>query len=147
MARSSKLIAELVVRLRSVMDFAPIEAAETYTIGQLSTHLRVSLRTLRFYEQSGLLAPSREGLRRLYSHDDLERLEVMVTLREFEVSLTAIKSLMAMVDGDGRVGEREVMDRLEGILADLAEDNRVRIGELERINARITDARTRLSDG
>jgi DNA-binding transcriptional MerR regulator len=127
------------------MDFEPIEAAETYTIGQLSAHLRVSLRTLRFYEQSGLLAPSREGLRRLYSHDDLERLEVMVTLRELEVSLTAIKSLMAIVDGDGRAGEHEVMERLEGILADLAEDNRARIVELERINARITDARTNLS--
>ena len=147
MARSSKLIAELVRRLRSVMDFEPIETAETYTIGQLSTHLRVSLRTLRFYEQSGLLAPSREGLRRLYSQDDLERLEVMVTLRELEVSLTAIKSLMVMIDGDGRAGEREVMDRLEGILADLAEDNRGRIAELERINARITAARTDLSNG
>ena len=147
MARSSKLIAELVRRLRSVMDFEPIETAETYTIGQLSTHLRVSLRTLRFYEQSGLLAPSREGLRRLYSHDDLERLEVMVTLRELEVSLTAIKSLMTLVDGDGRAGEREVMDRLKGVLADLAEDNRARIAELERINARITEARTGLSDG
>jgi DNA-binding transcriptional MerR regulator len=128
------------------MDFEPIETAETYTIGQLSTHLRVSLRTLRFYEQSGLLAPSREGLRRLYSHDDLERLEVMVTLRELEVSLTAIKSLMALVDGDGRAGEREVMDRLEGVLSDLTEDNRARIGELERINARISEARTSLSD-
>lgn len=144
MAKSSRITAELVGRLASIMSFEPLEDGDTYTIGQLSTHLRVSLRTLRFYEQSGLLSPSREGLRRRYSHDDRERLEVIVTLRELEVSLTAIKSMMAMIDGDGRISEREVMARAEAILADVAGDNVGRIAELEGINARIGEARRNL---
>jgi DNA-binding transcriptional MerR regulator len=147
MAKSSKLIAELVGRLRPIMDFQPVEVSETYTIGQLSAHLGVSLRTLRFYEQSGLLAPSREGLRRLYSHDDLERLEVIVILRELEVSLTAIKVLMATIDADGRTSERDVYVQTETLLAELSADNRTRIDELERINARIAEARSSLVAG
>ena len=145
MAKSSKLIADLVGRLNPIMKFESIVASDTYTIGQLSAHLGVSLRTLRFYEQSGLLAPSREGLRRLYSHDDLERLEIIVTLRELEVSLTAIKSLMTAIDGDGRTNEREVMARAAALLGELAGDNRARVDELLRINERIEEARRSLA--
>jgi DNA-binding transcriptional MerR regulator len=144
MARSSKLIAKVAARLEPIMNFEPIEERSSYTIGQLSSHLRVSLRTLRFYEQTGLLAPDREGLRRLYSRDDLERLDVIVMLRELEVSLTAIKTLMAAIDGDGRTSEREVMAQVEIILTGLASENLDRIAELQRINARIDDARRNL---
>jgi DNA-binding transcriptional MerR regulator len=145
MAKTKKLITEVIDRLKPIMNFEPIDERPTHTIGQLSTHLRVSLRTLRFYEQTGLLAPGREGLRRLYSREDLERLEVIVTLRELEVSLTAIKSLMAMIDGDERGSEEAAMARVESILADLARDNRARIAELEAINARIEQARRNLA--
>lgn len=145
MAKSNRITAGLVDKLEAVMDFDPIEEGDTYTIGQLSAHLRVSLRTLRFYEQSGLLSPTREGLRRRYSRDDRERLEIIVTLRGLEVSLTAIKALMAMIDGDGRVSEREVMARAEEILGDLTADNTGRIAELETINTRISEVRRRLA--
>ncbi len=145
MVKSSKLIIELIGRLRPVMNFGSIDSADTYTIGQLSAHLGVSLRTLRFYEQSGLLAPNREGLRRLYSRDDLDRLQIIVTLRELEVSLTAIKSLMAAIDSEGRTSEREVMVRTDSVLADLAGDNLARIDELKRINDRIARARDNLA--
>jgi len=145
MPKTTKLITVVVDRLKPIMDFDPIDRTATYTIGQLSTHLRVSLRTLRFYEQSGLLAPHREGLRRLYSQDDLDRLEAIVTLRELEVSLTAIKALMAAIDGDGRGGDAEVLARIDAILSELEADNRTRITELERINLRIEAARHALS--
>ncbi len=140
MAKSSVLIGKVAARLEPVMNFETIDGQQSYTIGQLSSHLRVSLRTLRFYEQAGLLSPDRDGLRRLYSQDDRVRLEVIVTLREFEVSLTAIKSLMSATDGDGRSSERDVMMQVESILAGLEAENLARIEELRRINAQIEDA-------
>ena len=146
MVQTKKLIVDVVERLQPIMSFEPLEERTSYTIGQLSAHLRVSLRTLRFYEQSGLLAPDRDGLRRLYSPDDLDRLRVIVTLRELEVSLTAIKALISAIDGDGRLSEVAVMERVEAILADLAADNRARIAELERINDRIVEARRNLTE-
>lgn len=145
MVRSKKLIAEVADRLRPVMKFAPIEDRASYSIGRMASHLRVSLRTLRFYEQAGLMAPDRDGLRRLYSRDDLERLEVIVTLRELEVSLTSIRTLMALVDADAGTPEGAVQEQADVILADLAADNRARIAELEAINERIATARTNLS--
>lgn len=145
MVKTKKLITEVIDRLRPIMNFDPLDERPTHTIGQLSTHLHVSLRTLRFYEQTGLLAPGRAGLRRLYSREDLERLEVIVTLRELEVSLTAIKALMAMIDGDENGSDEVAMARIESILSELARDNRARIEELERINARIEQARRNLA--
>lgn len=141
MVHSDMIVAEVMARLKPIMDFEPIEKSDCYTIGQLSSHLKVSLRTLRFYEQAGLLNPDRAGLRRLYSRDDLERLEVIVTLRELEVSLTAIKSLMMPYDeADGEAAPMS-LQQVSAVLSTLADENRARIAELERINARISDAR------
>jgi DNA-binding transcriptional MerR regulator len=139
--KTKNTVSDLAAKLRGLMSFSPIDASGTYTIGELAAHLRVSLRTLRFYEQAGLLQPGRDGLRRLYSPSDLERLEVIVTLRELEVSLTSIKSLMAMVDGGGAgVGER-ITQQVEQIFGELADANRQRIDELEEINRRLVVAR------
>lgn len=145
MVRTKKLISEVAERLGPVMNFPPIEERTSYSIGKMASHLRVSLRTLRFYEQAGLMAPGRDGLRRLYSRDDLERLEVIVTLRELEVSLTSIRALMSLVDADGTTAEGVVAQQADVILADLAADNRARIAELELINERIAMARRNLS--
>ena len=137
--KAKSTVSDLAARLRTLMDFQPIDPSQTYTIGELASHLRVSLRTLRFYEQAGLLQPDREGLRRLYSPQDLERLEVIVALRELEVSLTSIKALLATADGAASSEKADQM--LDGILEDLARANRDRIAELEGINRRIDVAR------
>lgn len=126
------------------MKFDPIEGRDSYTIGQLAAHLHVTLRTLRFYEQAGLLAPGREGLRRLYSLDDLQRLEVIVTLRELEISLPAIKAVMAALDAEGDISIGMVMERVAETLVGLVDDNLARIAELEEINTRIAAARRNL---
>lgn len=140
MGNSSRLITELAELLKPIMGFEPLGDLDSYTIGQLSAHLRVSLRTLRFYEQAGLLMPGRAGLRRLYSSEDLLRLEIIVTLRELEVSLTSIRALLGAMDDDGEESRHEVMGQIETILATMAADNVTRIAELEHINGRIGEA-------
>lgn len=149
MAKANKLLTEVVERLRPIMKFDPIEDRASYSIGAMAAHLRVTLRTLRFYEQAGLLAPSREGLRRLYALEDLQRLEVIVTLRELEISLPSIKAVMTAIDGEGEISAHEVLERVAATLVGLVEDNLARIAELEQINARIAEAqpRPRLSRG
>ncbi len=139
--KAKNSVSDLAEKLRSLMSFAPIDSNASYTIGELASHLRVSLRTLRFYEQAGLLQPSREGLRRLYSPQDLERLEVIVTLRELEVSLTAIKGLLAVVDGGGAAVAERINEQLEQIFGELTGANASRISELEAINRRLEAAR------
>mgnify|MGYP001618729266 CR=1 FL=1 len=141
MSKSGEALARLADSLRPLMNYPDVPNSDTFTIGQLSSHLSVSLRTLRFYEQSGLLHPSRDGARRVYSDDDRLRLEVIVALREFEVSLTGIKALMATVDGGGPNIEDRIVALFDQLLSEVGEANRLRVAELEGINGRIERAR------
>jgi DNA-binding transcriptional MerR regulator len=133
--RNAKLVAAVAERLSKVMSFGRLQEADLYTIGELSDYLQVSLRTLRFYEQAGLLRPQREGLKRLYTREDLDRLQVIVTLREMEASLTAIKTLMTTIADAG--DEERMIAEIRRLLDSLDEGNRERISELERVNHRI----------
>lgn len=145
--KSSGSLSHLATILQPLMAFDPLEPASHYAIGQLSAHLKVSLRTLRFYEQTGLLLPSREGIRRLYSPEDLERLQVIVALRELEVSLMGIKALIATADAGGPGVEEKLTQQLDRLLSELRNANDERIGQLTSINARIAQARQSIGEG
>jgi DNA-binding transcriptional MerR regulator len=131
-------------KLRPVMNFPPLDAGRAMAIGQTAAHLGVTLRTLRFYEQSGLLAPVRDGQRRVYSSDDVERLELIVTLRELELSLAAIRDLFRMIDEPNPDGVAAAEARIGETLETLLSDNVARIAELQAINQRISVARGEL---
>ena len=134
-ARNARLIAVIAERLSRVMDFGDLAEQDLYTIGQLSDHLRVSLRTLRFYEQAGLLRPIRDGVRRLYTKRDIDQLQVIVSLREMEASLGAIAALMTKLkDLDD---EKAMVAAVEGLLMAITSANADRIDELKRLNRRI----------
>lgn len=66
-----------------------------YLIGELCEAFGVTLRTLRFYEDEGLLHPTRAGQRRLYSDDDRDRLSEIVGLRRVGFSISEIGELLA----------------------------------------------------
>jgi len=68
---------------------------KTYTIGDLAREFGVTLRTLRFYEDRGLLSPRREGTARIYDARDRARLSVILKGKQLGFTLTEIR---AMVD-------------------------------------------------
>ena len=65
-------------------------------INEVAAAYNVSLRTLRFYEQIGLLTPVRVGTTRLYSIRDRIRLEVILKGRRLGFSLSEIKKLLPL---------------------------------------------------
>ncbi len=69
-----------------------------YTIGVVSKMYDIHPQTLRLYEREGLLKPSRtEGNTRLYSDEDLERLEFILFLtRELGVNLAGVDIILNM---------------------------------------------------
>jgi len=134
-SRADHLVARVVERLAATAVFGRLVERDLYTIGELASHLGVSLRTLRFYEQSDLLLPERDGTRRLYTRRDLDRLRMIVALRDMEVPLGEIKDLMTAIEmGDDEAG---IFARIAEILAGLAAANAARIDELRRLNARL----------
>src|SRR6476661_10043546 len=69
-----------------------------YMISAVAEQFQIHPQTLRLYERVGLLKPSRsQGNTRLYTDDDLERLEVILTLaRDMGVNLAGIEIILNM---------------------------------------------------
>ena len=78
----------------------------TYTISAVATQYEIHPQTLRLYEREGLLKPSRsEGNTRLYTDEDLARLEVILSLtRDLGVTLAGVEIILNM---------REKMDAMQ----------------------------------
>ena len=85
----------------------------TYRIAELSREFDVTPRTLRFYEDKGLLRPRREGQNRLYGSRDHARLALIVRGRRLGFSLDEIGELLDLYDlPDGQVSQlRRAVDK------------------------------------
>ncbi|MGR5146505.1 MerR family transcriptional regulator [Photobacterium alginatilyticum] len=76
--------------------------AETYTISQLAQEFSVTLRSIRFYEDQGLLKPDRKGKQRIFSRQDRARLKLILRGKRLGFSLTDIHELFHLYDSEKR---------------------------------------------
>lgn len=77
---------------------------QTYSIGQMCADFEVTPRALRFYEYKELLAPVRDGQRRLFTNTCRARLKLILRGKRFGFSLMEIKDLLDLYTvGDGQV--------------------------------------------
>ena len=78
---------------------------QTYTIKQLADMASVTTRTLRYYDQIGLLVPASTGGNgyRYYDRESLLRLQQILFLRELDVPLKEIRGLLSQPDLDLQV--------------------------------------------
>ena len=73
----------------------------TFTIGELAREFDVTHRTLRFYEDKGLISPRREGLSRIYTRRDRSRLKLVILGKRVGFSLAKIKEMLELYDLKG----------------------------------------------
>lgn len=78
-------------------------------------------RTLRFYEEKGLLNPTRRGQERIFSRRDRARLKLVLLGKRVGFSLEEAKAMLDLYDlGDGQVTQLRVsLERFEEKLAEL----------------------------
>lgn len=77
--------------------------SETMTIREMCDAFEVTPRTLRFYEAKELLAPIREGQKRLFTPRDRGRLTLILRGKRFGFSLEQIRQLLDLYNvGDGQ---------------------------------------------
>lgn len=82
--------------------------SRTYTIRDLTREFGVTARTLRFYEQEGLIAPARRGQARIYSPRDRARLTLILRGRRVGFSLGEIAEMLNLYElGDGGIAQLE----------------------------------------
>ena len=90
----------------------------TYTITELAREFDITPRAIRFYEDQGLLAPSREGAggrNRVYTPRDRTRLKLTLRGKRIGLSLSEIKSLVDMYESPKDTAAQ--MNRFLGVLS------------------------------
>ena len=85
-----------------------------YSIGDLAREFDVTTRAIRFYEDQGLLAPRREGQRRIYTLRDRARLKLTLRGKRLGLTLSEIRELIDMYE-PGR-DERPQLARFLAVL-------------------------------
>lgn len=109
----------------------------SYSISDLCREFDVTPRTLRFYEQKGLLRPARRGWTRLFSYRDRARLQLILRGKRVGFSLDEIKEILDLYNlRDGqltqlRVASVKLRERLAALTRQRAELDQT-IAELER---------------
>lgn len=125
------------------------EETRTWTVRELADELKVTTRTLRFYEAEGLVSPQRRGTARVYDQRDRARLRLILRGKRFGMSLGECREIVDMYDGAASSERRQLqtlLRRLDLIAADLRE----RQADLQRTLGEVDDVagqcRARLDD-
>ncbi|MCU7372335.1 MerR family DNA-binding transcriptional regulator [Paucibacter sp. O1-1] len=71
-----------------------------FTITELAAEFDITPRAIRFYEDMGLLEPSRDGRNRVYTHRDRTRLKLTLRGKRLGLSLQEVKQLVDMYDSE-----------------------------------------------
>jgi DNA-binding transcriptional MerR regulator len=114
-----------------------------YSIGDLSREFGVTTRTIRFYEDQGLLSPTREGQNRIYEVRDRVRLKLVLRGKRLGFSLKEIKKLIALYDAPEGEGAQlrsfigKIRARRSELLAQKHDIEQV-LDELETLDQRCT---------
>lgn len=74
---------------------------KTWTISELANEFSITPRTIRFYEDQGIVSPSRDGMTRVYHSRDRTRLKLALRGKRLGLQLSEILSLIDMYDGPG----------------------------------------------
>jgi DNA-binding transcriptional MerR regulator len=122
--------------------------SKTYTISDLAQEFGVTTRTLRHYEDQGLVTPARDGINRIYSHRDRVRLKLALRGKRLGFSLSEIRELFELYDlGHDERSQLEAfaikLERRRAQLEQQREDVEVMLNE---INFFATQCQRRLTE-
>jgi DNA-binding transcriptional MerR regulator len=117
---------------------------EHYRIGEVADSVGLSLRTIRYYEEVGLVTPSgrTEGGFRLYTDSDVDRLRLVKAVKPVGMSLETMGELLEAADqvaGSPDSDHSEAESRLDAVLA-------VAIEQCDQLEERLVEARRALSE-
>lgn len=121
---------------------------ELESIGPVAAAVGLSVRTIRYYEEMGLIVPSGRtvGGFRLYNATDVARLMLIKRMKPLGYPLEAMAELLRLIDTVGRssAGGREQADDARGALRDFAAEVAERVEDLRTKLAYAEEFRDRL---
>ncbi len=126
------------------------QADRFWTVGELARELGVTPRTIRFYEDRGLILPGRAGTTRVYAPRDRARLILILRGKQLGFSLREIRDYLDLYDADpAHAGQiRLLLDKVRTRVAQLDEQKTAldeTLAELRKIEAQAVAALTTLT--
>lgn len=123
---------------------AKMNDTTTYSIGELAREFDITTRSIRFYEDQGLLTPSRQGQTRLYTNKDRVRLKLILRGKRLGFSLAETKRLFDLYDMENSSARQlqtifELIDEKRASLHQQLEDIKVILVELGNLEERCRD--------
>jgi DNA-binding transcriptional MerR regulator len=118
----------------------PSPAQTTYTISDLAREFDLTTRAIRFYEDMGLLQPTRSGpggRNRIYSARDRTRLKLTLRAKRLGLSLTEARDIIDMYDSP-----RDTGPQLRKFLTILAQHRQQLEDQLSELQANLEEVRT-----
>jgi DNA-binding transcriptional MerR regulator len=117
----------------------------TYTISELASEFDITPRTIRFYEEKGLLNPVREGQKRLFNSADRVRLNLILRGKRCGLTLEESREIIDMYEPGQNNAEQlhSLLGKIEerrGILQAQMADIRQMLKELDEVQARCNSA-------
>ena len=86
-----------------------------YSISDLAKEFDITTRTIRFYEEIGLLSPKRKGSTRVFSSGDRVRLKLIVRGKRIGLSLEESREIIEMYEPNNKKNDRQIRCLLDKI--------------------------------
>lgn len=114
------------------------------TIGELAKEFDVTPRSIRFYEEQGLLSPTRNGHQRVYTKKDSVRLKLILRGKRLGFSLAETKTLFELYDNNPNSEAQlntmlDMTEQKRAVLRQQLEDINIVLSELEEVEQRCID--------
>ena len=103
----------------------------TYSISELAREFDVTTRSIRFYEDQGLLNPARQGQTRIYSRQDRVRLKLTLRGKRLGFILADIRDLFDLYDADK--SSRSQLQTMLGLVADKRETLQQQLEDIQMV--------------
>jgi DNA-binding transcriptional MerR regulator len=112
----------------------------TFSISDLSRLLDVTPRTIRFYEEQGMVAPERRGQERIFSARDMVALKLILRGKRIGFSLAECKELIGMYDPSGN---KKQLDRFLEKITERREQLQQQMLDIEQMQLELDTAEER----
>ncbi len=123
----------------------------TFAIGELAKEFDITTRTIRFYEEQGLLSPERNGQTRVYSKKDRVRLKLVMRGKRLGFSLAETKTLFNLYDSNQNSAAQlhamlDMTQTKRAILQQQLEDIHLLLTEMDEVEQRCRDELAELEE-
>ena len=127
-------------------DSALSDRSRFYSVTELASEFSLTSQGIRFYEESGLIAPARVGRTRVFNYQDRARLSLIQRLRRLGFSIGAIREYLSLykTDATGAAQYRRGLERITERIQELESKRRDLDETLAGLHALELEAKERL---